>query len=60
MQDDLDEPGTALALAESIVAILERQLERFDADQITLSREEAVVTLGLVKSVVCALRKPAR
>ena len=54
--DPLDEPGAALALALDIAAKLERQLNNFDAEVVTLSRGDAVIAFGLVNAVVDSLR----
>jgi len=56
MNDDLDDPGAALALAEALAAKLAQQLDVFDVQVITLTREEAVVAIGLVNAVIDSLR----
>jgi len=56
MKDELDQPGVALALAIDIAAKLERQLNDFDAEVVTISRGDAVIAFGLVNAVIDSLR----
>lgn len=46
-----------IELAEAIAVVLQAQLDDFHAETVTLTRDEAIITLGLVNAVAADLKR---